>query len=156
MLGNIIALTLNQIIAASTLNWKQCTNMGTASLLKEKSANKISIVKCKENNPSFQKPQNPTVPLGQQQDSAKEKKRRVMAIKVVKSKRRKGKKSTSTLLSQKTLNLRVPSCTLCTPPPFHLWLIHELLHINQHNFIKGLLVCLYSHKCRKCLLLPIT
>ena len=79
---------------------------------------------------------------------------RVVASEVVRSRRRRERKSTSTSLSWKTPNLRVPSHTLCILPLSYLWLIHKLLCTNQCNSIKGLLVHLYSHKCRKHLLCP--
>ena len=72
---NVIAFTLDQIITAATLNWEQHAHMDAASLSKGKSgesANKISVVKYKGIDLSFQKQQNPTAPSGQQQDSTKE------------------------------------------------------------------------------------
>ena len=156
-LENVITTTLDQIITATTLNWEQCAHMGATSSSKGKSGkstNKISAVKCKETEPSFQKQQNPTVPSGQQQDSAKgeNKSHGKQDGKKQKEKRR---KSTSILLSWKTSNLRVPPHTLCTSPLFHPWLTLKLLCISQHNSIKGLSVHLHSLKHKKHLILPI-
>ena len=76
-MSNVIAPTLSQITAATILNWKQCTHMGSATSKGKnsgESANKINAVKYKKNDPSFQKQQDPKAPFGQQQgDSAKDK-----------------------------------------------------------------------------------
>ena len=67
-LGIVITPTLDQIITAATFNWEQCAHMGAASSSKGKSGkstNKISVVKCKGADLSFQKQQNPIAPLGQ-------------------------------------------------------------------------------------------
>ena len=87
--------------------------------------------------------------------TALRKRKRVVANEVARSRRRRGRKSTLILLSWKTPNLRVPPCTLCTPPLSHPWLTLKLLCISQHNSIKGLSVHLHSLKHRKHLLLSI-
>ena len=73
-----------------------------------------------------------------------------------KKQKKKRKKKHPNFIELKDSKSESASLYLCILPLSCLWLILKFLHTSQHNSTKGLLVCLHSLKCRKCLLLPIT